>query len=427
MYLKKSPEVQSLATAFPFFVFILLAFLPALSIRYRSILVIICVIAFIYPVFLEKDKKELPNKVNLYYLLLPILLFTLYAISYLYSTNTSIALFNLEKRLSLMAFPVIAILSVYLPPLKNFRTSVFLVLILSCLFLIFKTILYIEPQQLISLTEGSLKSVTVLRREISSITGLHPTYLSIYFLFSCLILVEFLLQSYQKQQPFFSFKNLLILLAILIFLTSSFITAARTPLISFFIALFARLLLSKTSITFKGTLILLVVGVLVASVFFIPSLNHRVKEVFNTQWKAPEGIHHNSTNMRIGIYQCSLETIQKNWLFGVGAGDSQTALDQCFEQFNTPVYKNHEYNTHNQFLGVWLDVGILGLIALLTLIFYGLYMGYFRNDQLQICFFIFMAINMLTENILATQAGILFFMYFYSFFFLDYRKYSKTH
>ena len=419
MHPKLNKALYDRVKIFPLYLFIFLAAFPALPIKYRSVLIIACTAAAIYSLYTQNNKNHVFFQFSSLYLYLPLLLFLLYCLSYLYSTDKTIAVFNLEKRLSLMAFPLIAYGTIFLPQFKNFRHSVLLIFIISCWLLILKTIIFIEPNQLFSLTTGSMEAVFSLREAISTATGLHPTYFTIYLLFSSLILIELIILNFHERKNILSFQIFFFLLTVFIFLIFSFIAAARTPLIAFAIALFLRLIISNALLSYKLALTFLLAALIGTAVLTIPSLHHRAKEVFVTKWEAPEGIHHNSTNTRIGIYNCSFETIKGNWLMGVGAGDSQYVLDNCYEQFNTPVYSQHPYNTHNQYLGIWLDTGILGLFIFVFIFFFGFYTGYVKIKPLQVVFFCFMAINMLTENILATQAGIVFFMYFYVFFYIS--------
>lgn len=422
MYLSK--QSFKLSQDFPFLLFIALASFPVLSIKLRSIFIVICVLSYLYPIFSKPLRLKAKPHLNLQtlYLLLPVLLFVLYSASYFYSTNKGIASFALEKRLSLIAFPFIAWASSLFTASRSLRKLVLFVFVFATLFLIFKTLFIFDLQQLFSFSADSVKAVTSFRKAIAAVTNLHPTYLSFYFFFSCLILVECFLQQDRKQKTYYFFKRTLYLLFIVTLLTAGLITAARTPLISFVLTLILRLLISRISPLTKLGLIFLLGGAVSIATLSIPSLNHRVQEVFKTNFSPPEGLRYNSTNLRIGIYECSVKAIQKNWLWGTGVGDSQLKLNTCLEQFNTPAYKQFSYNTHNQYLGVWLDVGILGLLILLTLILSGIYNGFIKKDPLQISFFIFTTFNMLTENILATQAGIVFFMYFYAFFFFSQKK-----
>jgi O-antigen ligase len=422
MYLSKRPFKFS--PNFPLLFFISLASFPVLSIRARSIFIVICVLSYLYPIFSKPLKLNVKPflKLHALYPLLPVLLFFLYTASYFYSTNKEVASFALEKRLSLLAFPFVAWAGSLLATRRNFKDAVLFVFVFATLTLILKTFIFFDLQQLFSLSAESVKAVTAFRKAIAAVTNLHPTYLSIYFLFSCLILVECLLSLFRKRKSYHFLKCTLYLLLITVFLTAGFITAARTPLISFILTLIVRLLISKNSLLTKLVFVLLLGSAVSVATVNIPSLNHRVQEVFKTSFKPPEGLRYNSTNLRVGIYICSAKAIQRNWLWGAGAGDSQVELNACLEQFNTPVYKQFNYNTHNQYFGVWLDVGFLGLLTLLAIMLSGIYYGFIKKNSLQISFFIFMALNMLTENILATQAGIVFFMYFYAFFFFHLEK-----
>jgi O-antigen ligase len=76
-----------------------------------------------------------------------------------------------------------------------------------------------------------------------------------------------------------------------------------------------------------------------------------------------------STSVRLEIYRVALDLVEKHPLVGVGPG-----LFQANYQADAPLVLGHapmEWNMphpHNIFLGFWLNAGILGLAAFLTLL-----------------------------------------------------------
>ena len=151
-------------------------------------------------------------------------------------------------------------------------------------------------------------------------------------------------------------------------------------------------------------------------VFYIPGISKRFYEILETPWAPPVGLGHNSTNLRIAQWMCSFEVIGSNWLWGVGTGDGQDALNNCYEMsgFSDVLYKLN-FNSHNQFLQTWLDNGLLAFLCLLGLLLFSFCKGLQTNNTLLLFFTILVFLSFLTENYLSAQKGIFFFGFFLSF------------
>jgi O-antigen ligase len=168
----------------------------------------------------------------------------------------------------------------------------------------------------------------------------------------------------------------------------------------------------KSKVTTKPTLyVLTLVTVFVVTLIFIPKFNNinRFKELVDF-----EGLktHPNSsTAIRLSIYKCSVEQGLKSPIIGYGWGDVKDVLNECYEVENANVLLKN-YNSHNQFLSIFLSTGIIGLIIFL---FYFYYIFKFSNknrDQLLFFLLLYFGLNMLSENILEREDGVIFFSFF---------------
>src|SRR5690606_21519780 len=126
----------------------------------------------------------------------------------------------------------------------------------------------------------------------------------------------------------------------------------------------------------------------------------------------PKGNNENSFNIRSGIYKCSFELINEHWLLGVGVGNSQKSLNQCYEQFSSDVYAKQDYNTHNQYLEYWISMGILAPIVLIVLLYKLSQVNLQHKDYLAVSATILFAICFLTENVLSRHSGVILFSLF---------------
>ncbi|MEI9919621.1 MAG: O-antigen ligase family protein [Bacteroidota bacterium] len=134
-----------------------------------------------------------------------------------------------------------------------------------------------------------------------------------------------------------------------------------------------------------------------------------------------------SMNMRYAIWTCSAELLAQdyNWLTGYGL-DHQVGLDLCYarpgmwESFGViPMYLdigNSVYNAHSEYLTIWLDAGIIGLLALLAVVFFACRRAIKDRNYLYLAFVILFFSCCLTETCLSVQRGIVLFAFFNSFF-----------
>ena len=126
--------------------------------------------------------------------------------------------------------------------------------------------------------------------------------------------------------------------------------------------------------------------------------------------------------IRFIVWDCSLETIKDNWLFGVQSHQNLIPImTDCYVSKIEPgrtkkimYYKTEKFNTHNQFLDIWLIAGIPGLLLLVSLFV----IPFFRQDEykdmrmLLILFLLFM----LVENIFQRQLGCFLFGIFFGLY-----------
>ena len=109
---------------------------------------------------------------------------------------------------------------------------------------------------------------------------------------------------------------------------------------------------------------------------------------------------------RFAIMGNAWTVIQDNRVWGVGAGDRMDVL--------TPFYVTEEnpdatvYCPHNQFLDTWMATGILGLLALLAMLFYPLIVTLKKRLLFPFLFLTVLFLSLLFESMLERQMGVVF-------------------
>ena len=121
-------------------------------------------------------------------------------------------------------------------------------------------------------------------------------------------------------------------------------------------------------IAFKNwkVLPLIVVLGLIAIPLLPETIYNRILTIGNTE--------DTSTSYRFAIYKASGNLLKDYWLRGVGLGND--VMSEVFRRGYPKMFDNrYPIHTHNNYLQMWLETGILGLVAYLAMIFYQIKSG----------------------------------------------------
>lgn len=197
----------------------------------------------------------------------------------------------------------------------------------------------------------------------------------------------------------------------LVFIGFVFVISARMALISLFVIIIINLFYHKKrlkpALTLMGGIIIL--GVLLFSLnenfkkrFFISNRNYTITEKFAFEpryhiWECTLSLEHNTTSL----------------LFGKGFQQTEDELVNCYEtreKFYTDDQKQwfitKKFNTHNQYLGVYISMGIFALMSLLGFLIFGLIES--RKNYYSTALLLLMALFLVTENLFYRQIGIMY-------------------
>lgn len=149
-------------------------------------------------------------------------------------------------------------------------------------------------------------------------------------------------------------------------------------------------------------------------------LNHNVIEnrIFRSIYEIDHYINYNqvdgfSVAMRLEYWSNTWQLIKERPLLGVGTGDIKNAIEKQYEKGQSNLSEVFQKRTHNQYLSIWLGMGLFAFIYLLLVLFYPAFIkGNSRN--LVWSFLIIAGVSFITEDTLETQAGVTFFALFYS-------------
>jgi len=379
------------------------------EVQLNSFFILLYVAASIPIVSLSRDKK---NRTFKGAFILLISFYLLHVIGLAKTTILGNGMFELEKKLSLLVFPLILF---YGPKFKISEVKIILLGFAgSCtavgIFCLFGASYYL-------ITENN--STYFFYHSLSGIAGMHAIYLSMYFCFSIFILLYYFLDDTIPLKP----KYRIICYCCITFLAVLIILLAGRMQILFLVSGAALYFIfnfnksgKKIRAIVKGVSIGLFISVIV---LLIPVNRNRFKEAINYHADYSINKQWGGRALRELNWSSALELIKLHPLTGVGTGDVQDELDNVYKAHNyVPLlfWKNSRYNAHNQFLETAVALGIPGLLLLLSGFLFCMYYSLKFHNLLYFMFLLLFIFSCLTESMLERQNGVVFYALFNSLF-----------
>jgi O-antigen ligase len=343
------------------------------------------------------------------YFLLNSSLFFFYLISLLYTEDLSYGFRKISTGVALIIFPLVtaSMSKRCLTYILDKRYTLMWFFIIATLIVNVGAFIIFSNQY--SFDEVILHFVNIIRSDISG-WKIHPIYLSMH-IGVAMIFSLFLVQKGLH------WKKLIVLIIInIVFIGFLLIMIKKGPIIALI------LVAAYLVLMFKNKKLYYVFGLgaigLLSVIVFNPKVNERFSELLQVQ--DADASLTNSTNIRYSIYKCVTSVIPDAGIFGYGIGDGKNQLIDCYNE-DAAFLASHRYNSHNQFLGVILNVGYLGLLFFSLFLLYHLIRAFYKKNYLFIAVRLFYCIVMFSENILERENGVLFFSFFINLFLmLDY-------
>jgi O-antigen ligase len=177
----------------------------------------------------------------------------------------------------------------------------------------------------------------------------------------------------------------------------------------------------KKKMSKKAIIYFLVLMVPFSTVIYTnKTIQSRFNEIiFYTFQKVDQKKVPSSTSARKKIWSTSFKLIKEKWITGYGTGLSKKVLKKQFKKQGYDLFFKKNYNSHNQYLQVFLDQGIFGFLLLVFFTFGMLYLSLKQKDFIYALFLAIMILNFMTESILERQSGVIFFAFFNTIFFFQ--------
>lgn len=335
---------------------------------------------------------------------LMLIFFTLHLVGLLYSENMERGWFDIEVKLSLMAFPL-AFVGFRFVRETNYKRVIHMFVYGTTIASI--CCLLVSSYKYFVLDWPYYHFITTRFSII-----VHPSYFALYLIFSILALSQLHFPLFKHRQ-----SSILIKFLVMLFLSVVLVlTGSKTGFIMWIIVAISIAISQARSAKYKLVPILGLVLVFSAiGVVFqsAPLLQSRIVNVLNVAQSDklnPKAVE--STAVRVLIYSSAFEVVKHQDWYGNGTGDFQDVLDAQYNKKNYMQAADKHLNAHNLFLQTWIALGIPGL-AMIIGMFILMFISAFRSKVvLYQGFTLFFLIISLTESTFYVQAGVVFFSFF---------------
>jgi O-antigen ligase len=184
---------------------------------------------------------------------------------------------------------------------------------------------------------------------------------------------------------------------------------------------FISFMLYNKKISRKAIIYFLILMIPFTTVIYTnKTIQSRFNEIINdTFQKMDQKEVRSSTSTRKIIWSTSFKLIKEKWITGYGTGMSKKVVQEQFKKNGYDYLIKRNYNSHNQYIQVFIDQGVFGFLLLVFFTFGMLYASLKQKDFIYALFLVIMILNFMTESILETQSGVIFFAFFNTIFFFQ--------
>jgi O-antigen ligase len=352
--------------------------------------------------------------------LLPIVVFyLLYILGMFYTNNTQTGLETLETKFSFLILPIV--FASYTNTTKANFNNYLMYFIFGCVLsalicLGYATYSYFKPVLVILYgVPYDLGSGYFYYNQLSLF--FHPSYIALYCVFSLFSILylkdaeKIKLNSFTNKTVWVSIMTLLILFILLLSSKAGWI-----GLFIFTVYLFIYLLKYKQTLNALAIIALLAGSFYFLNIYNTPRFSARIPKlaVIKETLQNNNTTSKDSNGSRILVWKAAIDIIKVNFVTGVGTGDAKDAMLETYKAKGMISEYEHKLNSHNQYFNTFIALGILGFLSLLFSLLIPFYYSFKERNVLFMAFIGLASINFLFESMLERQAGVIFFVYFYT-------------
>lgn len=345
---------------------------------------------------------------NNYYLLSFLAIFAIHVIGLLYTSNYEYAFKDLKIKLPLLVFPIIM---ASIKPITWTELKIVLYFLIASVFVssLYSLSIYIAIDN---------ANVDTLRNISPIISHIRLSLIICVSFFAIVYLI------YKSDKEITSVFNILLMLLAAWFFVFIGILGARAGYLALFVCIVILLIYQiSTAKKWNWIFILLLFTILLPLLMykFVPSVSQRINEAKNevNHYNAGGNPSGHSITQRFEYWKIAKCIFMNNLFIGVGTGDIDDEFKSYYASNKTPVKKDFQFRTHNQYFTILSTFGIIGFIFFITAFLYPYLKGIEPYSFLPTIFLIITLLSMLTEDTLETQAGATFVSFFFSVFLLS--------
>jgi O-antigen ligase len=339
---------------------------------------------------------------------LTMLPYVLCAISLLYTKNVAAGIFVLDKKMSLLIFPLIL---GTIPKLSKEQVDKLLyttcITLSAAAFICLMAAYYRYWQHI----PGGFfwKDLTL------PLQGFHPTYLSLCLNFMIAFLGIKLFSLWKTSSVKTKVASIV---AIIFFYFLLALLSSKIQLIIAFIILLFLILQHSKVVNYNIAVPLIFVCIVITGWFLRDSYTfERFKHIKTFHYQLDAPVHtFNEFTIRLAIADCAMYILKDNLFFGIGAGDVNDELDKTYRKFDYKFGYLDQQNPHNEYLSQLLATGLIGLTVFAFTLGFPLRFAFQQKHTLYLTFIILFAVSFSVESFLERQKGIVFYALFNSLF-----------
>jgi O-antigen ligase len=260
----------------------------------------------------------------------------------------------------------------------------------------------------------------------TEILKIYPTYFGLYAILSLIGSLEFILTNMSKREKILIGLTIPIQLLTILFLNARIITVIVIMLLVYY----SFVLLKKVYFRSKIFFLISTIGIFLLSILIFSSvrktymysrfsqelvwdLTPNINTSYNGKYKA---------DSRIARWESAFSAIKERPTFGYGSAMEKEILHERFQENGLNFAANNYYDSHNQYLSITIEFGIIGLCLFLFYLFSNLYFSFQNKDKVSLFFFASLILVGLFENLFKNNAGIIFVAFFSNVFLFSNQK-----
>ncbi|MCX6196695.1 MAG: O-antigen ligase family protein [Flavobacteriia bacterium] len=351
-------------------------------------------------------KKEVSFQLNVISSLF-LLFYFCYLIGIIFTRDINAGVFELEKKLSFVIFPLL--LSLKFKKIWSINVAYMGFILATFLVTLYGIIMALSAW----LGAGGGNWV-YFSSAISPIH--HPSYLAAYLTIS----TAFAFIGWREKLPFFSLYWI-IPFTIFVIVIHGFLQSLSGTLF-LLIAIFTSLLIwlrnkFRRPIFYTIIILMPIIGFIVIN--SIPSVQNDWKDASSNiieYSKNPKSFVENreqtlsSSSVRIILWTAAFQIFYKH-PFGVGTGNMDEFMEKELIILKQKELTKQNFNPHNQFLQTAVEIGFFGLLVFFAILFSSIYYGLKYKNYLLIIISSNLIFNSLFESMLQRQSGIIFYCF----------------